>query len=97
MPVRRETTEGSSIEFIAYRMPQPRDLTAQGYSQGMKSVGLLRYSDWLSRYPHLKFKPPYQAPHKTFFGIREVTISGSDMPYQAEKNCKAFFLRKETI
>jgi len=32
-------------------------MAAQSYSQGInqqKSVGLFRYSDWLSRYPNLK-------------------------------------------
>ena len=34
-------------------------LAAQSYSQGInqqKCVGLFRYSDWLSRYPHLKLE-----------------------------------------
>ena len=34
-------------------------LAAQSYSQGInqqKCVGLFRYSDWLSGYPHLKLE-----------------------------------------
>ena len=56
-PVRRETTEGSSIEFIGYRIPQYERMVARSYSQGSnqrKCVGLFRFSDWLSRNPHLK-------------------------------------------
>ena len=48
-PVRPEKTEGSSIEFIGYRIPKYE----QSYSQGIyqqKCVGLFRYSDRLSRY-----------------------------------------------
>jgi len=34
-------------------------MAGQSYSQGInqqKCVGLFRYSDWLSRYPHLKLE-----------------------------------------
>ena len=34
-PVRRETTEGSSIEFIGYRIPQSSKMGTQSYSQGI--------------------------------------------------------------
>ena len=35
------------------------EMAAQSYSQGInqqKWVGFFRYSDWLSRYPHLKLE-----------------------------------------
>ena len=57
--VRRETTEGSSIEFIGYRIPQ--------YEQNGCTVLFTRHQstivcqaflifDWLSRNPHLKLE-----------------------------------------
>ena len=53
--VRRETTEGSSIEFMAYRIPQEQQSYSQGINQE-KVVRLFRYSDWLTRYSHLKLE-----------------------------------------
>ena len=56
--IRHETTEGS-IEFIWYWILQWEQTGAQSYSQGInqqKCVGLSRYSDWLSKYSHLKFE-----------------------------------------
>ena len=52
--VRFEITESSSsaIEFIDHQMlPHEQQLATQSYSQGNqhKSVGVSRYSDWLSR------------------------------------------------
>jgi len=58
-PVRRETTEVSSIEFINYRMPPLKQNGCTVCSQGIdqqKFVGLFSYSDWLSRCPRLKFE-----------------------------------------
>ena len=53
-------TKGSSIEFIGYQMPRSTSrMAAQSYSQGInqqKLVRLFRYSDWLSRYRHLKLE-----------------------------------------
>ena len=55
--VRRETTEGS-IEFIGYRTSTSK-MAVQSYSQGINQQycgGLFQYSDWLSRYSHLKLE-----------------------------------------
>ena len=54
-PVRRETTEGSSIEFIGYLKPQHEQNDSQGISK-QRCVRLFRYSDWLSRYRRIKLE-----------------------------------------
>ena len=47
-----------NLSGIGFRSTS-NELAAQSYSQGInqqKCVGLFRYSDWLSRYPHLKLE-----------------------------------------
>ena len=52
--IRRETTKGSSSEFM-YLIPQ-YEQNAQSYSPGFKSTKVCQDSDWLSRHPHLKLE-----------------------------------------
>ena len=57
--VRREATEGSSIDLSGIAFRSTIKMAAQSYSQGInqqKCVGLFGYSDWLSRYSHLKLE-----------------------------------------
>jgi len=57
--VRSETTEVSSIEFIGYRMPPHKQngcTVLFTRHQSTLVVGLFRYSDWLSRYLHLRLE-----------------------------------------
>ena len=58
-PVRSETTKGSSIEFIGYRISQYEQNGCTilfTRHQSTTVCWLFRYSDWLSRYPHLKLE-----------------------------------------
>ena len=47
------------LNLSAIGFQRTSKMAAQSYSQGIneqKCVGLFRYSDWLSRYPHLKLE-----------------------------------------
>ena len=55
-PVRRETTEGSSIEFIGYQMPYHKQMAAQSYSQGINQLGVSGFFDTLIMIGYLKLE-----------------------------------------